>query len=331
MDWGLGHATRCIPIIRDLLDQDCSVIIGASGRGLRLLKNEFPGLDFVELPGYGVEYPAAGAMTWKMFCQLPKILSVFIKEHRLLSEIIDEYSIKTVISDNRFGLWSKKAHCIYMTHQIQIMTPKRLKFLQPSLYELHRFIMRFYDEVWIPDYAGRDNLSGDLSHLYPLPMENAKYIGPLSRFIPMPDEPVINDLLVVLSGPEPQRSIFEELILNQIDGCGEKIIIVRGVTETNKTKIVNKNVKLVDYMTSNELNLALAQSKTILTRGGYSTLMDLAVMNKPAILAPTPGQSEQEYLAGRLKNRKDYLVMAQSEFNYRRIRDFIQANYKDIK
>ena len=205
LDWGLGHATRCIPIIKYLLEKKCEVVIGADGRPLQLLQKEFSALEFVVMPGYNISYPKDGSMVLKMAIQIPKILTGIKHEHELLKKIIKEKKIDAVISDNRFGLWSGEVPCVFITHQLMVKSP----FGEKIIHQLNKNYISKYSECWVPDHSGENNLSGDLSHKFSLP-KNVKFIGALSRFT---NEFILQkkyDLLIILSGPESQRTVFEK-------------------------------------------------------------------------------------------------------------------------
>ncbi len=316
LDWGLGHATRCIPIIRLLVKKNAEVIIAADGRPLELLKREFAELEFIRLKGYAITYPKKGGMIWKMFFSIPRILVGINTEHKALKKIIKEKSIDVVISDNRFGLWNKEVKSIFITHQLMIKSP----FAEKLLHRINiRYINKF-TECWIPDTEGANNLSGDLSHKYPLPT-NAFFVGALSRFAsPLTlskGEGTIgeNDIMAIISGPEPQRTVFEKIILVQLLKINLKVLIVCGKTEEQKNVNLKQNVKIVNHLSSDEMQEALLNSKIIIARSGYSTIMDLATLGKKVIFIPTPGQTEQEYLAEELKQKKIAIYQKQSEFN----------------
>jgi len=315
LDWGLGHATRCIPIIKYLLEKKCEVIIGAESRPLHLLKKEFPSSEFVQIRGYHISYSKNGSMVFKMASQIPKILSGIKQEHELLKRIIKEKKIDAVISDNRFGWWSKKIPCVFITHQLMVKSP----FVENLIYMLNKNYISKYSECWVPDAAGENNLSGDLSHKFPLP-KNAKYVGVLSRFTSTPpllskEKGVRNEVLIILSGTEPQRTIFEKKIIEQITLLKKKILIIQGITEKNEHKKISENVEMVSHLTSEELQKEILASEIILSRPGYSTIMDLAVLGKKAIFVPTPGQTEQEYLAKYFSEKKIAYSVSQKAFD----------------
>ena len=321
LDWGLGHATRCIPIIKYLLEKNCEVIIGADGRPLQLLQKEFPSLEFVVMPGYTISYPKNGSMVLKIASQIPKILSGIKKENEHLKKIIKEKKIDAVIADNRFGLWSKDVPCVFMTHQLMVKSP----FGENLIHKLNKNYISKYSECWVPDRKD-SGLSGDLSHQFPLP-ENAKYIGVLSRFT-SPLNPLSRgrgeggEVLVILSGPEPQRTVFEKKILDQLNiplnppSKGElTALIVQGVTEKNERKTLSENVSVVSHLTSDGLQKEILSSDIIISRPGYSTVMDLAILGNKAIFVPTPGQTEQEYLAKYFSEKKIAYSVSQKKFD----------------
>jgi len=210
-----------------------------------------------------------------------------------------------IISDNRFGLWNKNVHSVYITHQLMIKMPQGLKFLEPIVWRFHRFFILKYDECWIPDYEGEKNLSGDLAHKYPLP-KNAKFIGSLSRFSLLKNIVPKNEYqtVAVLSGVEPQRSIFEKELIKRLENCAEKTLIVQGKPQKEKQIQTIQNLTIVSHLETSELASVLLGAKQIISRSGYSTIMDLDALNclHKAELIPTPGQTEQEYLAEKTTN-----------------------------
>jgi len=323
MNWGLGHAARCVPIIRELLLRNAEVMIAADGRALQLLQKEFPELKWIRLPGYNIKYWWEGSATLQILLQLPKIIFSFYHERKWLKRFIESEKIDAVISDNRYGLYSEKIPCVFITHQICIQLPRGFKWMEKFFYRRNLNFIERFDECWIPDFEGEKNLSGNLSHKFPLPA-NANFIGPLSRFtgtrgttVP----PIEWDLLIVISGPENQRTKFEKLLTEQAKKLSLKILMVRGIPDAigeepnqghNK---VSENFSTVDFMNAEELNRAFLSSKIIVARSGYSTIMDLAATRSRAILIPTSGQTEQEYLAFKFEREKIFFSQSQKEFN----------------
>jgi len=322
LDWGIGHATRCVPVIRELLCQNANVIIAADGKPLAFLKVEFPGIQFISFPGYKFSYPNRGSMTLKMLVQAPQILKGISQERKLLDQIISNYNINGVISDNRFGLSTKKVPCVFITHQLRIKVPRLLAILKPLLHWINTNYISKYDECWVPDFPDEPNLSGELSHLKNLPPK-IYFIGPLSRFTYLTaienewviKENSVNNFLVILSGPEPQRTILEYNILNQLKSNKYSAIVVKGKPELNQDVIIDGRIKVYPHLNSESLRKAILESSVVLSRPGYSTLMDLAVFGKKAIFIPTPGQTEQEYLAKYCLGKKWFYSMNQNQFD----------------
>lgn len=300
LNWGLGHATRCIPIIKYLIDEGNEITVVSDGFPLEMLRQEFPTLSFIEYSSYPVSYSKGKSQVGAMLCSAPKILKKIVSEHRWLKKLLETKHFDTVISDNRFGLWNKSVKSVYMTHQLMVKMPKGLKFLETPVWHFHRFFISKYDECWIPDYEGGSNLSGDLAHKYPLP-GNAVFIGVLSRFsllkniIPNGEYKTV----AVLSGVEPQRSIFEKKVIERFRNDPEKTLLVQGKPQQEKQIQTVDKLTLVSHLQSVELASVLLGAERIICRSGYSTIMDLDALNclPKAEFIPTPGQTEQEYLA----------------------------------
>lgn len=298
LDWGLGHASRCIPLINKILLEGNQVIIGTSGAPFYLLQQEFPQLEFIPLAGYNVKYPANGSMVVQMIRQLPSLLRSIYREHQWLKDLVKKRKIDQVISDNRYGLWHKSVHSVFITHQLFIRVP----FGSVWINAINHLFIRRYDECWVPDLPGEGNLSGALSHSdRPLPHKRISYIGWLSRFsageLQKATEFDPPEVLVLLSGPEPQRSLLEERILAVLETYSHSVLVVCGKPGGNIASYGNKHIRLVPHLPTEALRNMITQTPVILCRSGYSTLMDLAVLGRKAIVIPTPGQTEQEYLA----------------------------------
>jgi len=314
LDWGLGHATRCIPVVHALLRHDCKVVLAASGKGKALLAQEFSDLPLLPLPGYDVHYARSPlTLPFVLAAQIPKILSAIREENRRLRDIVRDYRINAVISDNRYGLYHPSVPTVFMTHQLLIKTTLGTtadRYLQKLNY---RYINSF-TECWVPDDAHDDNLAGDLSHPLLEPSVPLKYIGPLSRFEPSDKAVAPKHLLVLLSGPEPQRSLFETLILDQLKEYKGPVVLVRGLPGNTDRPDVPASVTVYNHLPANELRTQILEASFVVARCGYSTVMDLAVLQKKSILVPTPGQTEQLYLARHLMKRSLALCLEQPRF-----------------
>ena len=314
LDWGLGHATRDIPIIHELLNAGCEVLIAAEGKHAALLSQEFPQLTILPLKGYRIQYAQKGKFFGlKIIQQIPKIIGAIRNEQRWLKELVKTHGIDAVISDNRFGLHHKDIPTVIISHQLLIKTPfggPIERWLQNANYS---FIKK-YTHCWIPDYAGDNNLSGELAHPAVLP-PNVTYLGCLSRFEPMQNVQHKYDLLVLISGPEPQRSNLEKLVLEQIRTLPITALIVSGKPGTPQLEQITPNVQQVNHMNAAQLNEAMEASSMVLSRSGYTTLMDLAKLDKKAILVPTPGQSEQVYLGEWLMEKGYFYNVKQEDFD----------------
>lgn len=336
LDWGIGHASRMVPVIRELLDQGAEVHIGAYGRSLAFLQIEFPALPHHEFKGYPVVYPGnKRGMVWKIMRQFPDLLRWTRKEHSQLERLVVKHRFNGVISDNRFGLWSVQVPCVFVTHQVYIQTPQLLKFLAPVINRLNRNYIGKYRECWIPDNEGKLNLSGILSHRKDLP-SHCHFIGPLSRFFAMNltqdgggNDPVQYDVLVMLSGPEPQRSILEKKILSAISPLNIKVAMVLGKPDAGEISQHTRNCDTYTHLESQALLGLIRRSRIIVSRSGYSTIMDLVATGSRAVLIPTPGQTEQEYLARYLMERNYYFSVSQDKFDLEEALEKIE-NYPGV-
>jgi uncharacterized protein (TIGR00661 family) len=317
LDWGLGHAARCVPIIHELLAKELDVVIAADNRPAELLKKEFPDLEHVRFPGYTIDYPVNANMAWTMFRQLPKLFRGIAEEHAILETLVKDHRIDAVISDNRWGAYSTTVPSIYIVHQLRILLSRLLRWGQPIVDLANGRLIRPFSEVWIPDRGTEDRLSGELSHDSLLP-KNSFFIGPLSRLKRIDTFKKELDILVILSGPEPQRTIFEKLITEQLKQTTMRALVVRGTPERVLKMKLSETLTLVSALTAAELSESIASSHIIISRPGYSTVMDLAVLGANAIFVPTPQQTEQEYLAKRLKEQKICYSETQEEFSLTR-------------
>jgi uncharacterized protein (TIGR00661 family) len=315
LDWGLGHATRCIPLVRAFLKLDWQVVIAADGAVEYLLRQEFPQLHFLKLPGYQVTYSQSKLMLpLKLGLQVPKIISAIKKENQWINRVVEQQEIDLVISDNRYGLYTEKVPCIFITHQLNIKAPFR--WIEKKLQRLNWNYISKFTECWIPD-CELNGLAGELSHpkeLHPFPI---RFIGPLSRFKRMM-APLKYKYLFLISGPEPQRSLLEKKIFKQILQVKDDVLIVRGKPGSEETFSFPAHISVVNHLEGAELEKAMNSAEYLVSRSGYTTLMEIAGLQKRSILVPTPGQTEQEYLAAHLMKKSFAFSVKQNDFELAR-------------
>ena len=296
LNWGLGHATRCIPIIRELEKNGFTPIIASDGIALQILEKEFPHLQALNLPSYEIEYAKNGAdFKWKLIKNSPKMIDAIFTEKKIVKKWIKEHNLLGIISDNRLGVYSKKISSVFITHQLNVLSGKTTWISS----KLHQHFIKKFTECWIPDIENQPNLTGKLGHLKKSEL-NLRYLGPLSR-LEKKNLPIKYDLMVILSGPEPQRTYLEQKLKSEVQRFDGKVIFIKGVIEQKQKTEEIENVSYYNYMTSEELETAFNESEMVLCRSGYTTVMDLAKLEKKAFFIPTPGQFEQEYLAKRFK------------------------------
>lgn len=331
LDWGLGHATRCIPIINILTKQGVKVTLAGEGPVVKILQTAAPGLTVLPLKGYRVSYSKNSRFLFlKLLIQAPKVLAAIMHERRWLKRIVKEKNIDAVISDNRFGLHHPHIPSVFITHQLSIQTGNTI--FDALAQKINYHFIRQFDECWVPDFEGKPNLAGKLSHPGIWPGITVKYTGFLSRFR-FRETGIKVELLVMLSGPEPQRSIFEKLLLPQLQQFPGKKVLIRGLPMEEKIPVTKNNQLIIyNHLPAEELNELILQSRQVLARCGYSTVMDLVSLKKKAILVPTPGQTEQEYLAAHLQEQRLFYTCTQEEFNLdNAITAFEKFNYSGIE
>ncbi len=313
LDWGLGHATRCIPLIRELLIYNCCIIIAASGKGKLLLQQEFPQLTYLTPPGYQIQYASTSwGLAIKIVAQIPKLLLVIKKEQAWLKKVVEENKIDAVISDNRYGLHHPAVRSVFITHQLCIKAP--LKWVEGLLQKFnYRYINRF-SECWVPDEEAETALAGELSHPKKKPGISLQYLGPLSRFQKGAVKAKGTYLLIMLSGPEPQRTLLEEILLNELKTYTDTVVFVRGLPDAAEPLAVARNVTVYNHLPAAELEQKIGGASIVISRCGYSTVMDMAALQKRSILIPTPGQTEQEYLAKHLMKKGFAFCVEQKKF-----------------
>ncbi len=329
LDWGLGHATRCIPIIRALINNGYTVIIAAEGIQAILLQTEFPDLTILPLKGYRVMYSKSKwTLSLILLLQIPRLLQTIRYEHQWLDKMIKEQQIDLVISDNRYGFSSKTKPCIFITHQLCIQMP--FVWLEKIIQKINYHYIDQFTRCWVPDALGEINIAGKLAHPATMPTTKVRYMGLLSRFQKRELEKKY-DQCIILSGPEPQRTILEARICKTLSKIKGETLIIRGKPGAVDLLSVPPGVTVKNHLPGNEMEEAILQSEYVISRSGYTTIMELISLQKKAILIPTPGQTEQEYLATWLQQKQICLSMNQSVFDLKEAIDAAKSfSYKTV-
>lgn len=321
LNWGLGHASRCIPIIHSLIENNFTPIIASDGKALVFLQKEFPQLTSLELPSYSISY--GKHLKWQLFLQFPKVLSAVKKERKRIAEFLKkEKDIVGIISDNRFGVRNAKVPSVYITHQLRVLSG----FTTFLTSKIHQAIIKKFDECWIPD-TSENQFSGKLSQIKSKRIKK-KYIGVLSRFKKEKIEKTI-DILIILSGPEPNRTHLENHLIKIFKDTTKNVILVQGKIENKQIKTFKNSICVYNFLLSKKLEKLINASKIVLCRSGYSSIMDLAVLHKKVFFIPTKHQTEQEYLAKYLKKKQLTPFSNVEDFSLKKLLEV--ESYKGLK
>ena len=327
LDWGLGHTTRCIPIIKYLKELNCEVYIAAAPHHKTLLINEIEGLIFLdELPLYNIRYSKNGKWLLLNLIQMAGNIFQTIKDEQTwLKKMHNKYQFDFVISDNRYGLYLNDIQSFIITHQLSPRTGIN-NFADNLVRSVHyRFLTKFF-ECWVPDFETKFNLSGKLGHPKKL-VKNVKYIGPLSRLEPEIDAIKKINIIIILSGPEPQRTLLEVLLCKQLKMYKGSYLLIRGLPG----EINNPIPHSINHLSAENLVKEINNSEMVICRSGYSSVMDLIKLQKKAIFIPTPGQTEQIYLAKRWQEKGWAIAYDQTEFHLETaLKEADNFNYQPI-
>ncbi len=320
LDWGMGHATRCIPIIEQLRKEGITVIAGVTAATKPVLVNHFPDLSCIVMPAYKVRYTKYLPLSVGLFLRTPAFVYTLIQEQYWLRKVIAEHHIDAVISDNRYGLFSKKIRSVFITHQVFIPAPLFTKWVN----RLNHFFIRQFNYCWIPDVYGTGNLSGSLAQGISR-LSQFRYIGIQSHLnsTDIQEQKSLYKFCVLLSGPEPHRSMLEQELIDICKQSREKIVFIRGsnAPRTEMIKAAPTNIFFYDMLAATQLQKILLSSAYVVCRSGYSSIMDLCVLRKKAVFIPTPGQAEQEYLATYLAAQFGNIVLTQGKIKAEQLFD----------
>ncbi len=326
--WGLGHATRSLPIMRKLIEEKNELTIVSHGRCLDLLKMEFgDDAKYLDCEDYPLPYTEKSKVFLLKFCWFgPRLIRSMITEHKKIVKYIDSNKFDIIISDNRYGIFHRSIPSYFITHQLRVIAPGRLWLIENSWERFNIHFQNYFKNIMVPDYE-EDGISGDLSHdLKHLDLKKVVYFGIMSDFKKRSVSEDV-DFLFSISGPEPQRQVMEDLIIKQVNNVSGNIVLSlgrnlnEGVDE--KIRSLNDNIKLYPFLPSKEREMIMNKSKFIVSRSGYSTLMDVYALGKKAMFVPTPQQTEQQYLAKYHERRGNFLYVDQEIINLQK--DLIEA------
>jgi hypothetical protein len=307
-----------IPIIKKLRERNCNIIICSGIEHQAIFKNELTGLTYIDFPGFRPGYSRFLPQYIFILMKTPLLFCHILAEHFKIKRIIRENNIDIIISDNRFGLWNRRIKSVYVTHLPVIPLPEKLKSLEWIGIRFHRFIIKKYSLCLIPDLPGKVNISGRLTHEVKLP-DNTRFIGILSRFS---DKPGAGEKkfrfphnTVILSGPEPQKGILRQKLVKILIRREPPAVFLEGRPGNAKEISESGNIISYNHLPSDEMRDMITGSSSIITRSGYTTIMELISLNCSALLIPTPGQTEQEYLAEYLTLKGWFTSVTQHRLN----------------
>jgi Glycosyltransferase family 28 C-terminal domain len=316
LEWGLGHAGRMIPVAKWLLERGHKVYAAAGKEHLALFEKEVPGILLIDFPGFTTGYSKHLPQYLFLLIKIPLLIYHIIKEHKAVSKILRTYSIGLLISDNRFGVWNSSVKTVYFTHLLRVPMPPSLRWMEPLGTALHRLIINRYDYCFIPDLPGEMNLSGRLSHGLKLPA-SARYTGILSRFgqdaglAPTKAQ----HITVILSGPEPQRSMLRELLAARLRQQSLAAHFLCGQPSATEYASNDGLLTYHGHLTRALMEEVIVSGRAVIARSGYTTLMELVSLGCSALIIPTPGQPEQEYLAEYLASKGMFKRLKQSDIS----------------
>jgi UDP:flavonoid glycosyltransferase YjiC (YdhE family) len=288
LNWGMGHVARSIAIIQQLIDQQNQVFVACEDDQKAVFECYFSQLHFISHRPYPFQFSGKGKWAWDLFRQRKKLLERFAEENNEVTVYISDFQIDVVISDHRYGFFSTTKPSIFITHQLHLP----LKWFQKPMQFIHQKLLQNFSSVWVLDEEN-SSLAGKLSEK--IKHKDLHYIGWKSRFQLSGHDSKACDNLYLVSGPLPYSQDF----LNE---CVEMAWQKSG----NNVCIFPSNLVLPLQLPLNltclpandwqDVDAYFRGARFIISRAGYTTIMDLKVLNKKSMLIATPGQAEQEYL-----------------------------------
>ena len=315
LNWGLGHAVHSVQMIRSLSENN-EVILAATGRALAFLKDEFPHLQSINLPDYTIQYASKQRfLVVRLILQVPAMLVSLLREHWQTEKIVRERDVDLIISDNRYGVYSRNVPSFFITHQLRFKLPRTIRKFEVISEWFNRWYFRKYTGVLVLDEQGKENMTGDLAHSGKICRHpKLTYIGLWST---VHKENVLQDIdvLAVISGPEPHREIFGKKVIEQMKNMPGNKVVILGKPEDTGKDYSYPGLQVYSFKNRKEVNALLNRAKIVVCRSGYSSTMDLVSLKKPALMVPTPGQTEQEYQAEYYRDKGYFYMVSQEEMN----------------
>lgn len=305
LNWGLGHATRDIPLIQKLLAKGHDVTIAASGNALAALRQHFPDCGTIDLPDYPAPYSNTRFFLPRFLASLPLMLRAVADERKNIASILSREKFDLVISDNRLGVYSEDIPSLFITHQLHYHLPLIAWPCELAAIWLNAFLHSRFRQVIVPDNPpGPLALAGKLSRANSEPTRSRVFYAGILTSTRKQNIPRDLDYLFLISGPEPQRTRLEEILLPRIRELDGTSIVLLGSPNGNKTRAVSDQCTVIPYATTEEKECLMNRARFIVCRSGYTSMMELAELHKHhALLIPTPGQTEQEYLSWYYRKR----------------------------
>ena len=305
LNWGLGHATRDIPVIRTLLDHNHDVTIAACGNALLVLKKEFPACSFIEFPDYPTPYSSSRFFLPKLAASFPTLLQAIANERKTLGQILARNRYDLIISDNRLGVYSVKIPSVFITHQLHFHFPLYFWPVELLALRVNGYLHEKFDNIIVPDNPpGPAALAGKLSRPSVEATRKRVFFAGILAGIERLDVPSDLDHLIMISGPEPQRTRLEEILLPQVSSLVGNNAVLLGSPAKEGLRTITPGCTVIGYASTAQKVDLMNRAKCIICRSGYTSMMELAELDKRcALFIPTPGQTEQEYLSWHNKEK----------------------------
>ena len=309
LEWGLGHATRCVPVVREFLRAGAEVELAVVKANASFFREVFPDLRQRLAPSYNIVYPKHGYnMAFWLLKNSLHLNAVMRYEHHFAEEMVARHGYDVLFSDNRFAFYSKNAYSIYMTHQRRIAFPQAFTAFEGIGTMWHSNVMRKFDEVWVPDMEFFPGLAGSLSHSGATPGDKPmRFVGALSRIadagpastsaIPSASKAPKYKVVAVVSGVEPARTQFEQQLRESLAEIPGPHMMILGKPSVEYKTWRDGNIEFHTHLPTEAFANAVRNADYVVSRGGYSTVMDMAELGAKCIFVPTPGQFEQIVLA----------------------------------